>query len=351
MRPCRTFLLCLILVSLAHWRTYGQVAGPGCSAPYYFANLGPSANGSLTLQSTAVGPDASAYLGCINYPTYSIVKLDSFGNMIRSTSYNPSGATNFGASGKTIVDYDGNLCSVIFNNYILRTDTMGNVLSARQLSLTGGSPNFSFVDMSVLANGDKVFLFTAAVGGYQGEFVVVTSPDASVIEWTKYFYAYTYAYVSASILADGNKVIVTVGMTGSYTLPGGSGMVELDGGTGAILQQRWFTQLLDFNHISRYSTGYIFGGSVYTAATPLCLLYQNRYDIECNSRQEFPGLFHRLAQRLSFSVPGAGRWVGLRVLFRLQFHDAFPDQPGRCDSMGQRSRGVLPGSHIADLQP
>lgn len=288
MRLCRIFLLCLILVSLAHWRTYGQVAGPSCSTPYYFANLGPSADGSLTLQSTATGPDASAYLGCINYPTYSIIKLDSFGNVIRSTSYSPAGATNFGAPGKTMVDFDGNLFSVIFNNYILRTDTMGNVLSGRQLSLTSGNPNFSFVDVSMLANGDKVFLFTAAVSGYQGEFVVVTSPDASVIEWTKYFYAYTYAYVSASILADGNKVIVTVGMTGSYTLPGGSGMLELDGGTGAILQQCWFTQLLDFNHISRYSTGYIFGGSVYTAATPSAFYIRTDTTLNVIATRNFP---------------------------------------------------------------
>lgn len=288
MRPVRTILLYLILVSLVHWRAYGQVAGSRCSTPYYFANLGPSADGSLTLQSTAAGPDASEYLGCINYPTYSIVKLDSFGNVIRSTSYNPSGATNFGAAGKTIVDFDGNLFSVIFNNYILRTDTMGNVLSARQLALTSGNPNFSFVDMSMLANGDKVFLFTAAVGGYQGEFVVVTSPDASVIEWTKYFYAYSYAYAAASILADGNKVVVTAGMTGSYTLPGGSGMFVLDGGTGAILQQRWFTQLLDFNHISRYSTGYIFGGSVYTAATPTAVYVRTDTTLNVITVRNFP---------------------------------------------------------------
>src|ERR1700722_14581841 len=245
MRPVRIFLLCLILVNFAHWRTYGQAAGPDCTKPYYFASLGAAQNSSLTLQSTAVGPDGSAYLGCVNYPTYSIIKLDSFGNMIRSTSYSPSGATNFGAAGKAIVDFDGNLFSIIYNNYILRTDTMGNVLSAKIMSLTGNA-SFSFLDMGMLSNGDKVFLYTGTVGGYQGEFVVVTSPDASVIEWTKYFYAYSYPYASASILADGSKIIVTVGMTGSYTLPGGSGMLVLDGGTGAVLQQSWFTQLLDF---------------------------------------------------------------------------------------------------------
>jgi gliding motility-associated-like protein len=280
MRPGRTFLLCLILVNLAHWQTYGQTAIPGCTTPYYKGNYSPPLDGSVGLQSMAQSADACVYLGCTNNQTYSIIKLDSFGNMIRSTSYTPSGFNTWNPPGKTIVDADGNLFSVIFNNYILKTDTAGNILSGKQMSFFGNISGFNLADLGMLANGDKVFLYAGYDGGYEDEFVVVTSPDASVILWTKYLPGWTYSNSSGCILADGNKVIVALNVTGSVYYPNGSVIFALDGGTGTVLQQRWFSQILTFNHISRYNTGYIFSGDTYAQSN---LSFYVRTDTSLNT--------------------------------------------------------------------
>src|SRR3979490_2506634 len=105
MTPRSYDLLFLTLVSLfTISQGYGQASAPGCSTPYYKGNYGPPGDGSVHLLSTAAGPDASLYLGCMDYPFYSIMKLDSFGNMIRTKSYAPSGMTSSDGPGKTILD-------------------------------------------------------------------------------------------------------------------------------------------------------------------------------------------------------------------------------------------------------
>jgi gliding motility-associated-like protein len=261
MTPRRTVLLCLMLTCFFTWyRADGQGKAPGCTTPYYDGSYGPPGDGDVALESAAIGPDASIYFGCMNYPTYSIMKLDSFGNMIRSTSYTPVGANNPGSPGKTIVDADGNLFSVIFNNYIVRTDTLGNILAGAQLSFFNNNLSMSFADLAMLPNGDKLFLYTSSFGGSPTAFLIETSPDASVIRWTKYLYANTYLYLNVSMLVNGNSILVGVNLSGSYYFPNGSGILKLDAGTGAVMQQRWFSQLLAFNHISAYNTGYIFSG-------------------------------------------------------------------------------------------
>jgi gliding motility-associated-like protein len=259
MTPRYYYLVSLFLLSLL--RADAQPTAPGCTTPYYRNNFAPPLDGYTSLQSLAEGPDASIYVGSDYFNVYSIIKLDSFGNTIRTTSYTPVNANNYNAPGKTIMDVDGNLFSVIFNNYILRTDTVGNILSARKLDLPNGV-TYNFLDVNVLANGDKALLFVSFYGDAQADFLVVTNPDASIIKWTKYFYAYTYGpnYNNASILADGNKIVLGIDFNGSSYYSNGSGMFELDAGTGAVLQQRWVSQTLSFRHISRYNNGYIFSG-------------------------------------------------------------------------------------------
>jgi gliding motility-associated-like protein len=286
MTPRHYYLVSLFLISLL--RAYGQATAPGCTTPYYRNNFAPPLDGYTSLQSLAEGPDASIYIGSDYGNVYSIIKLDSFGNTIRNTSYTPVNANNYNAPGKTIVDVDGNLFSVIFNNYILRTDTIGNILSARKLDLPSGV-NYNFLDIGVLANGDKALTFVTLFGGYQADFLVVTNPDASVIKWTKYFYAYTYTsnFSNTSLLADGNKIILGIDFSGSSYYPNGSGIFELDAGTGAVLQQGWFPQTLSFRHISRYNNGYIFSGI--TDVSNSCSFYV-RTDTNLNviSANDFP---------------------------------------------------------------
>ena len=252
---------------------YGQTAGPGCTTPYYKGNYGPPLDGSVALKSSAVGPDGCIYIGSTDYPVYSIIKLDSFGSIIRTTSYTPPAILNY-SPGKTILDADGNLFSVICNNYILRTDTLGNVLSSRQLSFIGPE-TFSFLDVGVLSNGDKVFLLSAPLGGAQDVFLVATTPDASAIRWTRYLTGNTYLYSNAAMLADGDKIILGVDFYGSNYYPNGSGILELDGGTGAVLGNEWVSQILNFSQISRYNNGYIFNGRTNDANFPSFYLRTN----------------------------------------------------------------------------
>lgn len=258
-------LLILILIGLATClQGHGQTAGPGCKPPYYEASFGPPADGSMMLNSSTVGPDGCIYIGSLYYPDYSIIKLDTFGALIRSTAYLPPGSFSYPTSGKTIIDYDGNLLSVMFNNYILKTDTLGNILSSKQLSFINPG-SFTFLDVAVLSNGDKVFLLDADLGAFQYDFVVLTTPDLSSIIWTKYWGGYSYSYTNVAMLADGDKIILGFDFYNSYNYyeyPNNSGILALDGGTGAVLQQRWFSQILNFSQVSRYNNGYLFNGRI-----------------------------------------------------------------------------------------
>lgn len=240
---------------------YCQGPNPACSSPYYKVGLSPAAGGSLNLFSTAIGPDGSLYMGCVEYPWYSILKTGSLGNVVRTTSYTPSGTTRSDGSAKTILDNGGSLFSFFGNNFILSTDTTGAVLFGKKVSSNDGSP-IGLVSLDMLANGDKVFLFSGTAGNYRCVYLMVTSPDASTIKWTRYFL--TYNYINARMLADGDKIVVGVSVVNSPSgpIPNGTALIQFDAGTGAVLQQRWFSDLLSFNHIFRYGNGYIFDGNV-----------------------------------------------------------------------------------------
>jgi gliding motility-associated-like protein len=289
-------LLCLILLSpFILSGAFGQPTGsagqalpPGCATPYYHSSYGWPLDGDVQLQSMVVGPDGCIYLGCQSYPPeYSIMKLDTTGNIIRIKSYTASGQAF--SPGKTIVDADGNLFSVIFNNHVLRTDTIGNILSATDLAMLNGY-SFSFTDVAVLANGDKVFLLEFGNSSYPYQYLVATSPDASVIRWTRYFFAYPYLNTNASIMADGNKILLGIDFFNSYSYnaPDNSGIIALDGATGKVLHQNWFSRQLNFRQISRYNNGYVFGG---TTPAPNTTSFYMRTDTSLNAlaAYDFPG--------------------------------------------------------------
>jgi gliding motility-associated-like protein len=256
-RLCRPFTLGLVAL-FTILQGYGQVPLPGCGTPYK-GDYSPPSGGSLNLYSTAIGPDGCIYAGCVDYPWYSLMKLDSNGNKIRITSYAPAGIAQSDGPGKTVFDYDGNLFSYFHNNFILKTDTAGNILSGKKLSSNNGFL-FGLLNLNILANGNKVFLFWGTnAAGYQSIYVVVTSPDASTILWTKYFWSYNE--INAGLLADGNKIILGLSVDNDYYAPNGTTFMRLDAGTGDILQQRWFSQEMGVNHIFRYKNGYIFDGN------------------------------------------------------------------------------------------
>jgi len=281
--------LILILIGfLTSLQGHGQTTGPGCKPPYYKGNYGPPLDGNISLLSTTSAPDGCTYIGSMYSPDYSIIKLDTFGSVIRSTAYIPSGALSGLYGGKAILDYDGNLLSVLFNNYILKTDTLGNVLSTLQLDLSN-NPFISFVDVSVLDNGDKVFLYLGSFSAYRDVLMLVTSPDMSTIKWSKHLSGWTYLYASAAMVTDGNNIILGVDFYGSgYNnyLPG-SGIIQLDGGTGTVLQQHWFSQILNFTHIASYSDGYIFNGRTNDANFPSFYIRTNK-NLDLISANYFP---------------------------------------------------------------
>jgi hypothetical protein len=240
---------------LTGFRGDAQSTQPTCTNHFYKTSY--ELTGDIGLRSLTIGPDGCMYMGCVSGYNYAIIKLDSLGDTIRTRTYI---AQSFSPNnGKTIMDYDGNLFSVASHHYFLRTDTAGNILPSKQISLSN-NPFFSFADMGMLANGDKVFLYTSPIGGYTSCFAVVTTPDGGTIKWTKYFTIYGPS--SAAILADGDKVLVGVSFQ-SYDpySPGGSGLVQLDGGTGAILRQQWFSEQLNFQGLARYNNGYIISGT------------------------------------------------------------------------------------------
>jgi gliding motility-associated-like protein len=241
---------------------YGQGTNPGCTSHFYKVNYGFTGDGVINLNSLTIGPDGCMYLGS-NYGyngQYTIIKIDSLGDTIRCRNY----ITGPGGAGKTIMDYDGNLFSVTSTNYILRTDTAGNILSTLELALPVGY-NSTFIDVQMLPDGNKIFLYSTYVGGSQEELLVLTSPDAATVLWTKYIS--TNGYSNASILADGSKIVVGVDGYQSYYSPNGTGILTLDAGTGNILFQQWFSQTLSITNIARYNNGYIFNG-VGDAAIP-----------------------------------------------------------------------------------
>ena len=282
-------LLILILMGLSTWLPgRAQTTGPGCKPPYYKGNYGPPLDGNISLKSTMVGPDGCVYMGSLYYPDYSIIKLDTFGAVIRSTAYLPSGPLNGLYGGKTIMDYDGNLLSVIFNNYILKTDTIGNVLSSLSLSISGVN-SFNFLDLVVLSNGDKAFLLENQFAANPNVFVVVASPDLSTVKWTKYLAGWTYPYSTPAIFADGNKIILGVDFYGSSynNYPPGSGIIQLDGGTGTVLQQHWFSQILNFTQITGYTNGYLFNGRTTDANFPSFYIRTDK-DLNLLSANYFP---------------------------------------------------------------
>jgi gliding motility-associated-like protein len=263
----RYALPCLILLALlgpfAPLSGYGQAATAGCTSPYYLTGFDPPGDADIYLKSVAVGPDGSVYLGSIYYPNYTIVKADTFGAIIRTTSYTPGSPLGYYANpGKTMFDYDGNLLSVITNNQILKTDTLGNILWSRQLLLSGGS-SFSFIDVQVLPNGNKVFLLDAWLGGWEDVFLVETTPDVSTITWVKYLPGWNYGYASPAIAVDGNNIILGVDFYGSGYYTNGAGLLEFDAGSGTLLRQQWFPQLLNFTQVGVYNNGYIFNGMLY----------------------------------------------------------------------------------------
>jgi len=276
----------ILLILLADLQGYSQTTGPGCTTPYYKGNYGPPLDGNISLRSTAVGPDGCIYIGNMYNSVYSIIKLDTFGAVIRSTAYTPPGPLNYSAPGKTIIDYDDKLLSVIFNNYILRTDTLGNILAARQLTLSGMS-SFNFLDVGVLSDGDKVFLLNGDLGGYEDVFLVVTSPDLSSVKWTKYLAGWNYTNSSPRMVIDGDKIVLGVDFYGSYYYPNGSGIIKLDGGSGAVLQQRWFSQILNFTQASLYNKGYIFNGRTNDPNAPSFYLRTDK-DLNLIAAYDFP---------------------------------------------------------------
>ena len=320
--PRLLLLLLLNIITLS--QSYSQNSVPGCGDNYFKGSYSPLLNGNVSLLSTALGPDGSVYIGCIANSSYSIMKLDASGNLIRTTSYLPSGMTKSDGSGKMIIDQDGNLFSVFSNNYIIRTDTAGNVLSARQLF--NGGTSLGLVEVSMLANGDKVFLFSGiAANGLRCYYLVVTNPDASSTRWTKYLY--THNYIHGDILADGNKIIIGVSVVQSFYAPDGTGMIQLDAGTGAILHQQWFAEQLSFNQISRYKNGYIFAGN--SQRPSICGFYA-RTDTELKpiSIQHFPVYFdvdivyHYLLQPQSDgSLYGVSSHPNALNLFRINEND------------------------------
>jgi gliding motility-associated-like protein len=194
----------------------------------------------------------------VEYPWYSILKTDSLGNVVRTTSYMPSNTTQSDGPARTILDNDGSLFSFFGNNFILGTDTAGGILFGRRLSSNDGSP-IGLVSLGLLANGDKAFLFSGTASGFQCVYLMVTSADASTIKWTKYFWSYNY--INARMLADGDKIVIGVAVVNDYSAPDGTALIQLDAATGAVLQQRWFSDQLSFNQIHRYNNGYIFDGN------------------------------------------------------------------------------------------
>ena len=276
-RSCYRCLLSLIFV-FTLLQGYCQGVGVLCSSPNYTVSLSPPTGGSINLLCSVIGPDASAYMGCVEYPWYSILKTDSWGNIVRTTSYKPSGTIRSDGPGRTILNKDGSLFSFFGNNYIVSTDTTGTVLFGRKVSSNDGSP-INLVSIGVLANGDKAFLLSGTAGSYRGVYLLVTSPDASTIKWTKYLW--TYSYINARMLADGDKIVIGVSVVNSPAgpVPNGTAVIQFDAGTGVVLQERWFSDLLSFNQISRYGNGYIFDGNV---QSPSIAGFYLRTDLSCN---------------------------------------------------------------------
>gem|GEM_PF-5799223 len=276
----------ILFILFADLQGYSQTTGPGCTTPYYKGGYGPPLDGNISLRSTAVGPDGCIYIGNMYNSVYSIIKLDTFGTIIRSTAYTPPGPLNLSLPGKTIIDYDGKLLSVLFNNYILRTDTLGNILAARQLLLSGMS-SFNFLDVGVLSDGDKVFLLNGDLGGSEDIFLVVTSPDLSTVKWTKYLAGWNYTYSNPGMVIDGDKIVLGFDLYGSYYYPNGSGIIKLDGGSGAVLQQRWFSQILNFTQVSSYNKGYIFNGRTNDPNFP-SFYFRTDKDLNLLAAYDFP---------------------------------------------------------------
>ncbi|PWT71233.1 MAG: hypothetical protein C5B59_18485 [Bacteroidetes bacterium] len=309
----RSYCFIILITLFLGLSAYGQTSAPGCNSSYYrgtYTSQLPLMS-DVDIWSQVVGPDGSLYLGVMNYPEYSVAKLDTAGNVLWNKSYD---TVFLKYSGKTIMDIDGNLITLLSESNIIKTDTAGNIFASRKLALstiTGryGTyvPDSYIGDVVVLANGDKVFLIWT--NGAAQLFLVETSPDLATIRWTKVYSQWSDIQTKPAIMADGNNLVFATGfgLAGSG-LQNRTVLMVLDGNTGATLQERWFGQLIYFQNLSRFNNGYLFAGAATSKDEMNFLNYDSliyiRTDLSLNvlAANYFPSLSLDYVQGYPFLV-------------------------------------------------
>lgn len=133
--------------------------------------------------------------------TFCLIKINASGDTIWNKSYRINGGSRDGWEQTTRLDTDGTLLCALSGDQLVKIDTNGILIWAKQIQFKYG--NEKFYHIQVLDNGDKILFYQATDDGRS--LMVRCSPDLGTIKWCKYFYFYYGTYTN--IVIDGNKIV------------------------------------------------------------------------------------------------------------------------------------------------
>ncbi|HLK31331.1 MAG TPA: hypothetical protein VKT28_22315, partial [Puia sp.] len=172
-------------------------------------------------------------------------KLNNYGDTIWSKSYFPPGFPGNLGPHKTIVDMDGNLFSVIANNYLVKLDTAGNILSANILS---GTKDLSFKDAIILPDGDKVVLYNAPYDGNEPGVIARLDKNLTTVKWSQTISFYTTFLTN--MVASGNSIFIGGGGTDmDYQFDLNTFISEIDANDGSIKKLKYFKAQQSYSNL------------------------------------------------------------------------------------------------------
>ena len=175
------------------------LAQSDCSSKYFeisFYRDGSSYNSSIILL-----PGGNLIMASYaNTFSFTLIKMNAAGDTIWNKSYRTNGGARDDWAQTTRLDTDGTLLCALTGNKLIKMDTNGVVISAKQVQFKGSERLY---DVQIMANGDKLLFYQA--DEFERSLMVRLSPDLSTVRWCKYFQFY-WGYFSNTVIV-GDKIV------------------------------------------------------------------------------------------------------------------------------------------------
>lgn len=132
---------------------------------------------------------------------FTLLKINRSGDTLWNKRYNISGGNRDDWQQATRLDTDGSLLCALSGDQLVKIDTNGVMLWAKQIQFLHGVERL--YDIEIMSDGDKLVFYQASDDGRS--LMARLSPDASIVRWCKYFEFSSGSFTN--MVVNGNHIV------------------------------------------------------------------------------------------------------------------------------------------------